>query len=133
MSAVALSVRPVATSTAWLWVPVLGVGLATLLVGPVPSSLDALARPAAARLIHGSFAMSATEAAALAATIAWLALKPLALIGALLFLEVRFGPETDRGDLVQAWIVQALAIGFAIFFRGVLFVLELWPDPLFTV
>jgi sterol desaturase/sphingolipid hydroxylase (fatty acid hydroxylase superfamily) len=128
------SSRPSARGSDWLWLPVLAIGLAAVLAGPSPTAAAAeIARPAAERIVHGDFAVGRTELAAIAAVAGWLVAKQLAVIGALLWLELRF--RTDRGDsrYLLAWIVRASSIVLVIGLTVLLKLLGLMPKPLIDV
>ena len=135
MAQFALLWRSVTSSPLWLWVPVLGLGLAGVLAGPLPpGGLDALAKPAAARILHGSLDVGTMEVLAIAAVTGWMVLKPLAVIGAVLLLELRFNPPPRRRNLVLVWIAQACAVSIFVVAAPVInFGWRFLPTPLLNV
>lgn len=105
-----------------------------MLAGPLPpGGFDALARPAVLRLLHGSFAIDAMEIAAIAAVAAWLVAKPLAVVAALLWLELRFSPGAGHRNFLVAWGVQAFTISFVVLFTTLLSLLDVFPEPLLKI
>src|SRR5688572_13308816 len=134
MDTAALSNRPYAPVLYWLWVPVLAIGLAVVLAGPAPPGVsEEAARAAAVRMLHGDFGIGWTEMAAAAAVAFWLIAKQLAVLGALVWLELRFRSDDERRDLVIAWIMRASCIILAIGVTVSLSLLDLLPGPLIHV
>src|ERR1043166_3941510 len=135
MAQIALFWRSAASSPHWLWVPVLALGLAAVLAGPMPpGGLQLLARPAVARLLHGSFDVGASGILAALAVAGWMVIKPLAVIAVLLVLELRFNPPTSPQNLTLAWIAQAFATGFLVVILPQMSSgLGFLPNPLFEI
>jgi sterol desaturase/sphingolipid hydroxylase (fatty acid hydroxylase superfamily) len=114
-----------------LWALVLGVGLAAVLAGHLPpGGAAAVARAAGARLAGGDFSLDLAEAAALAFVAGWIMAKPLAVMGAILWLEFRFSPGAKPKDYLLAWVFQGLiaAMFFCSMVAGDVFGLR--PEPL---
>lgn len=118
----------------WLWVPVLAVGLGSLLVPNLPpDSVVAVARPAALRLLAGDFGVSWGAWAALVFVASWLVAKPLAIVGALLLLEFRFSPGADSRNHLLRWVAQSLSIAFVLGAAAVMSLLDMFPEPLIKI
>jgi sterol desaturase/sphingolipid hydroxylase (fatty acid hydroxylase superfamily) len=128
------SSRPSARGADWLWVPVLAIGLAAVVAGPSPTAAGAeIAQAAAERIVQGDFAVGLTGVAAMAAVAGWLIAKQLAVIGALLWLELRFRTGAGQSRYLLAWTVRAFSITLAISLAVLLKLLGLMPKPLIDV
>ena len=125
---------PAAFRSAWLWVPVLAIGLAATLAGPLPpgGAADA-ARAAARQLLGGDPALGWAQLAALAFVAGWIFAKPLAVIGAILWLEFRFAADADRSDLVRCWAMQTINVATLAVLATLPSMLNLLPEPLIRV
>ena len=118
------------SQSVWLWVPVLGIGLASLLVPNLPpGDVVAIARPAALRLFAGDFGDGWTALTALVFVAGWLVAKPLAVIGALLLLEFRFSPGAHSRNYALRWLAQGLGIAFFLGAAMTMSLLDIFPEP----
>ena len=123
--------EPAAFRSAWLWVPVLAVGLAAVLAGHLPPGGAAeAAREAGLRLLGGDFGLGGVELGALAFAAVWIVAKPLCVIGAILWLEFRFSPHAEGKNYLLAWGVQTLTLSLFLGAMAMVSLLSLFPEPL---
>lgn len=116
----------------WIWVLLLGVGLATVFLNP-PAELVELARQAAPRLLRGDVTLTAAELTATTLYASLILFKPLLVIGAILLLEFRFAPGMGGGNRRVAWLING---AFAMFLFGMWALMrgfDLRPEPLFRI
>jgi sterol desaturase/sphingolipid hydroxylase (fatty acid hydroxylase superfamily) len=126
--------RPAAFGSAWLWVPVFGAGLAAVLAGHLPpGGAPDLARAAAHRMIAGDFALDPAALGALAFTAGWIVLQPLAVIGAILWLEFRFSPGAGGRNHLLAWAMQTISLALLLGALSACALFGLFPAPLIRV
>jgi sterol desaturase/sphingolipid hydroxylase (fatty acid hydroxylase superfamily) len=130
---VTLCKRSVPSGSGWLWVPIFGAGLASVLVGPLPGGLTEHAKPAALRLIGGGFELGWGEFAALLAAASWIVAKPLGVVGVILWLELRFRPAANRRNSWLAWAAQVMIVGFVLMLTNLAYLLGLFQEPFFKV
>jgi sterol desaturase/sphingolipid hydroxylase (fatty acid hydroxylase superfamily) len=126
--------KPAAYRMLWLWGPVFGIGLAAMLTSFYPPGLDPdAAKAAGVRLLHRDVTIGWWDYAALAYAGAWIVAKPLAVIGAIQWLEFRFAPAASPKNRLGAWAAQAVTLAFPLGIVAVLSLLHLLPAPLIRV
>ena len=121
-----------ASTSAWIWLLLLAIGLAATLAGP-PEGMTALARESVPRLLGGDLALTTSALLAVLLYGAWLLIEPLVVVGAILLLELRFSPDAGTKDFRLGWLINGAAAVFVFAMSGLMRLLDLKPEPLLQV
>jgi hypothetical protein len=121
-----------ASGSAWIWLPLLGIGLAAVLAGP-PAAVSELARESVPRLLGGDLGLGAPALLAAAFHAGWILLEPLLVVGAILLLELCFVPGAGERSYRLGWLINGASALFILAFSALARGLGLQPEPLLRI